>query len=88
MSKRRTNAEIQEIEQIHNATSDVARGIMDRVDPTDETAISVRAQDYWNSRADWQRGAADTIVVSFVTKDPAEAERVALAIRNALKGEA
>ena len=84
MAKRRTNAEIAEVQAVHDVTNDIARGIMDRVDPDGETAIYVKAASYWHTRADYQRGVADTFVVSFDTKDAAVAERVALAIKAAL----
>ena len=85
MAKRRSNAEIAEVDAIHDRTRGIAQGISDAVNPTeDEPYISVMAAPYWNYRADYQRDMADDLVVSFTTKDPALAAKVAVAIRNAV----
>lgn len=92
MAKRRTNAEIAEVHTVHAATNAVAWGIFDKANPEANNPeppagtqfVQVRAAAYWEYRAEHQRDAADTLVVSFSTKDVALAERVALAIRAAV----
>jgi len=86
--KRRTDAEIREVQAIHDRTSDVAREIDARVN-TDEThpsyaGLVIRAADYWTLKPAYQREIADTLIVRFSSKDPAVIERVALAIKAAL----
>ncbi len=89
MGKRRTTAEIVEVMDLYDATSDVARRISDTVNPADPTPetewVSVRAGNPGGVKAAYQRDRATDLVVSFTTKDPDLAERVAKAIRRVLK---
>lgn len=90
MPRRRSNAEIREVEAIHDRTRDIARDIDSRVntepeDHPDFGNVSITARPHWGVRADYQRMVADDIVVSFTTKDPETAERVARAMKEALR---
>jgi hypothetical protein len=81
--KRRTNAEIAEIERLHDAAMDEARAIDARIG-LDDTPIVIRAANIYGVRADYQREIADELVVTFRSKDAVVIERVARAIKAAL----
>lgn len=83
MSKRRTDKEIQETEAIARATWDTARDISRRVngDEDGDAYVHVGPANLGNVKAEYQRGHATVIIVSYDTKDPVLAERVAAAIR-------
>jgi len=83
MAGRRTDKEIREVEALSQETRDTARGIRERVNGDEEGAayVSVSAANIGGVKAEYQRGHAKVIVVSYDTKDPVLAERVAHAIR-------
>lgn len=84
--KRRTEKEIQEVDALAQATWNEARGISRRVNGDEEgdAYVHVNAANIGGVKAEYQRGHAKVIVVSFDTKDPVLAERVARAIRTEL----
>ena len=83
MAKRRTNQEIQEVAALAQATWDTARDIRQRVNGDEEgdAYVHVSAANIGGVKAEYQRGHAKVIMVSYNTKDPILAERVAKAIR-------
>ena len=86
MTKRRTDQEIQEVEALSQATYATARGIRERVNGDEEgdAYVHVSAANIGGVKAEYQRNHATVIVVSYDTKDPVLAERVAQAIREAV----
>ncbi|HET9566040.1 MAG TPA: hypothetical protein VFP27_16440 [Mycobacterium sp.] len=92
MPKRRTDTEIAAVDALHDATARVARGIGGRVNADiaedDDTSpyVHVNARNIGGIKAEYQRGHADVLEVSFSTKDAALAERVAWAIKAAANG--
>jgi hypothetical protein len=87
VAKRRSDAEIEAVNQLHRQTYDTAREIGARVNGDDEgdSYVHVNARNIGGIRAEYQRDHATVIEVTFDTKDPALAERVALAIKAAVK---
>ena len=81
--KRRTDKEIQEVEALAQATWDTARGISRRVNGDEEgdAYVHVAAANIGGVKAEYQKGHATLIVVSYDTHDAVLAERVAAAIR-------
>lgn len=91
MSKRRTNAEIAEVEAIALVTFQAARSIEEQVNATvaddDERSsnyVSVAGGRYYSVRADSQKSQAKVFEVHYETKNAEQALRVALAIRREL----
>lgn len=84
--RRRTEKEIAEVEAIAQATYETARDISRRVNGDEEgdPYVHVSACNIGGVKAEYQRGHAKVIVVSYDTKDPVLAEKVAAAIREAV----
>ena len=88
MAKRRTDKEIDEVRKVHAATFATACDISKAVNGDDETTwVHVNANNIGGVKAEYQSSAAQVIIVSYDTKDPILAERVARAIKaELLKG--
>jgi hypothetical protein len=86
--KRRTYAAIEATEKLHRETVSLATEIAERVNGDDEANyVRVGAVNIGGVKAEYQHGLADTLVVSFSSKDAALIERVARAIKTELKTE-
>lgn len=90
MAKRRSDAEIADVNAMRDRSMKTALAIGNRVNPDendDARYVSVSAFPIWEVKAEYQKDCANTLIVSYKSKDPVVIERVARAIKAALAEE-